>query len=150
MDTNAGIVARWSTYLDRYVQVGVVGNQVIAIEFPASIETPSDEAHPVLDAIERYLDGDPTPLSSVQVVLTVDHNTRAVLDTVREIPYGSERDIDTICRMTPELGTDAHELAAQALAANPIPLVIPDHRVTDGPSSTPASVRQRLRALEGL
>ena len=38
----------------------------------------------------------------------------------------------------------------EALAANPVPLLIPDHRVRDGPSGAPPEVEQRLRSLEGL
>jgi methylated-DNA-[protein]-cysteine S-methyltransferase len=37
-----------------------------------------------------------------------------------------------------------------ALANNPAPLVIPDHRVRDGPSAAPPPVEQKLRSLEGL
>jgi methylated-DNA-[protein]-cysteine S-methyltransferase len=38
----------------------------------------------------------------------------------------------------------------EALAANPVPLLIPDHRVRDGPSGAPPPVEQKLRAVEGL
>jgi methylated-DNA-[protein]-cysteine S-methyltransferase len=41
-------------------------------------------------------------------------------------------------------------LLRTALAENPAPLLIPDHRVRDGPSGAPASVEQRLRSLEQL
>jgi methylated-DNA-[protein]-cysteine S-methyltransferase len=37
-----------------------------------------------------------------------------------------------------------------ALDANPVPVVVPDHRIRDGPSSAPPRVEQRLRSLEGL
>jgi methylated-DNA-[protein]-cysteine S-methyltransferase len=41
-------------------------------------------------------------------------------------------------------------LVRTALDENPAPLLIPDHRVRDGPSAAPAPVEQKLRSLEGL
>ncbi|RDZ98709.1 cysteine methyltransferase, partial [Haloferax sp. Atlit-6N] len=35
-----------------------------------------------------------------------------------------------------------------ALAENPVPLFVPDHRVRDAPSGAPASVAERLREIE--
>jgi len=47
---------------------------------------------------------------------------------------------------------DDRDLATvrDALADNPVPLLIPDHRVRDGPSAPPLAVQQTLRAIEGL
>lgn len=150
MDQSAGIVARYSAYLDRYVRVGVVGNRVIAVDFPTERPEDATADHPVLDRIERYLDGVGDELGELEVALTVDADSRSVLDTVREIPHGSTHDIATVAKLTPGIDPDDTETVAAALAANPVPLVIPDHRVVDGPSGAPSVVVERLRALEGI
>lgn len=150
MEPMAGIFARRSAHLDRYVQVGVVGNRLIAVSFPDEAPADAGDDHPVLDAIEGYLDGVVEDLSDIELALTVDTTTRAVLETVREIPYGSERDLGTVARMTPGLDADDRQAVAAALERNPAPLVVPDHRVSDGPSAAPPAVVDALRALEGL
>jgi methylated-DNA-[protein]-cysteine S-methyltransferase len=38
----------------------------------------------------------------------------------------------------------------EALAENPAPLLIPDHRVSDGPGATPPDIVGKLRSIEGL
>jgi methylated-DNA-[protein]-cysteine S-methyltransferase len=45
---------------------------------------------------------------------------------------------------------DDLRLVRTALADNPVPLLVPDHRVRDGPSAAPAPVVGKLRAVEGL
>jgi len=74
---------------------------------------------------------------------------RNVLEAVREIPYGEQGSVQQVAQMA--AGLDANEdddltTVREALAANPIPLLIPDHRVRDGPSGAPPEVEQKLRA----
>jgi methylated-DNA-[protein]-cysteine S-methyltransferase len=55
--------------------------------------------------------------------------------------------------MTPTLdGDDQDDLIVvrEALAENPVPVIVPDHRVRDGPSALPPAVEQKLRSLEDL
>lgn len=150
MEPTAGVFARRAPYLERYVQIGAVGTRVIGVTFPT--EKPSDASpeHPVLDSIEAYLDGTTEDLTAIEVALTVDGDTRAVLDAVREIPYGHERDLATLTRLTPGIDPDGVDMVRAALADNPVPLIVPDHRITDGPSAAPRDVVAKLRALEGL
>ena len=157
MDTadEAGIFARESTYLDRYVQIGVAGETVISVSFPAKPDDEADTAsdHPVLDRIFAYLEGVEAEFRDVNVGLTVSSDERAVLDATRDIPYGEQTTVATLVRRAPGLDPDDEadvELARAALAANPVPILIPDHRVRDGASACPPEVEQRLRALEGL
>ncbi|WP_394741364.1 MGMT family protein [Natronococcus roseus] len=152
--TDAGIYARESSYLDRYVQVGVAGGRVLRVTFP---ETPEDDAetdHDVLERIFEYLDGlEEVAFDDVQVALTMPTDQRAVLEGVREIPYGDQVDVRTLARMTPELDHEENEdlnLVRTALDNNPAPILIPDHRVRDGPSAAPPAIEQKLRSLEGL
>jgi methylated-DNA-[protein]-cysteine S-methyltransferase len=153
MNEEAGIYARESSYLDRYVQVGEAQGRVLSLSFP---NAPDDEAatdHELLDRIEEYLTGAEDDFADVTVALTVPTDRRAVLETVREVPYGEQVSVTQLVRMTPEGDPDDEEdvrTARSALADNPAPLLIPDHRVRDGPSAAPAEVEQRLRSLEGL
>lgn len=61
--------------------------------------------------------------------------------------------MDRLVAMTPGLDPDDEDAAdrvRRVLAANPAPLLVPDHRVRDGPSAIDPEVEQRLRNLEGL
>lgn len=146
-----GIFARDSGYLDCYVQIGVASERVVSVSFP---EAPDDEAgddHPVLDRIDAYLEGVEDDFRDVEVGLTVPTGHRVVLETTREVPYGEQVTVEKLSRMTPDLDPDEDaELVRTALAENPVPLLVPDHRVRDAPSAAPPEVEQRLRSLEGL
>ena len=151
-EPEAGIYARESTYLERYVQVGVAGGRVLSVSFP---EAPDDAGTdlPLLDRIQAYLEGSETDFSDVDVAMTMSTDQRDVLETVRGVPYGEGVSVRDLARMTPGLDPDdeeAGQLVRTALDENPAPLVIPDHRVRDGPSAAPPKVEQRLRSLEGL
>jgi methylated-DNA-[protein]-cysteine S-methyltransferase len=153
MDGVAGIYARESAFLDRHIQLGIAQERVLSVSFPAA---PNEEARPdhdLLDRIEAYLEGTVDDFADVTLALTVPTNRREVLDVVREIPYGEERTVGEIARVTAGLDPDDETdraLVREALADNPVPLLVPDHRVRDGPSAVPASVEQKLRAVEGL
>lgn len=153
METDAGIYAREAPFLDRHVQLGIAGDRVLAVSFPQTPEDDAGSEHPLLDRIEDYLDGDPDDFDDVVVALTVPTDRRSVLETVRDVPYGEEIDVEQLTRMTPGLDADEESdqrLVRTALEENPAPLFIPDHRVRDGPSGAPAPVVQRLRKVESL
>jgi len=152
-EAEAGVYARESAYLERYIQVGAAGGRVLSVSFP---EAPDDDAGtdlPLLDRIQAYLEGSETDFSDVDVAMTMPTDQRDVLETVRGVPYGEGVSVRDLARMTPGLDPDdeeAGQLVRTALAENPAPLLIPDHRVRDGPSAAPPAVEQRLRSLEGL
>lgn len=148
----AGIYARESTYLDRFVQVGAAGEKVISCSFPTDADD-VDEDHPMLDRIEAYLEGAEDSFADAQIGLTVPTDPRSVLEATREIPYAEEGTVHQVAQMAAGLVADDDDdlrTVREALAANPIPLIIPDHRVRDGPSGAPPEVEQKLRALEDL
>jgi methylated-DNA-[protein]-cysteine S-methyltransferase len=153
MDGVAGIYARESTVLDRQVQVGIAQERVLSVSFPTAPGEEATPEHDLLDRIEAYLEGAVDDFADVTVALTVPTDQREVLDVVREIPYGEEMTVEEIARATagldPETETD-RALIRETLADNPVPLLVPDHRVRDGPSAVPAAVEQKLRAVEGL
>lgn len=155
MDTqpDAGIYARESPYLERYVQLGVASGRVLSVSFPGTPEEDAGTEHPLLDRIEAYLEGATDDFSDVDVAMTMPTEYRDVFETLRKIPYGEGVTVEVVARRTPGLdpeSADDQQLVRTALAENPTPLVIPDHRVSDGPSAAPPPVEQRLRSLEGL
>lgn len=150
---DSGIYARESAYLDRYVQFGEAGDRVISVSFPTRPDGDSEDDHPLLARIEEYLAGTEDEFDDVNVGLTVPTAQRSVLEKVRELPYGQEVTVAQLAGLVPDLSPDEQEdvtAVREALAANPVPLLIPDHRVRDGPSGAPPPVEQKLRAVEGL
>jgi methylated-DNA-[protein]-cysteine S-methyltransferase len=145
----SGIYARFFPVLDRAVQLGQAGEKVIAVSFPRETDGPAD--HPLLDRIADYLDGAAVDFSDVDVGLTVPTKQRAVLEALRAVPYGDEVSLELLARMSTGVDHEADlDIVRDALRNNPLPLVIPDHRVRDGPSAAPDDVRATLRRLEGL
>lgn len=148
-----GIFARESSYLGCVVQIGVAGSKVIKVSFPNTPEGDAKQDHELLDRIFAYLEGVKDDFEDVEVGLTVPTDRRVVLERVRKIPYGEQVSVKSLTRMTPELDPESEadrELVRTALAENPVPLVIPDHRVRDGSSAAPPDVEQKLRQIEGL
>lgn len=155
MDTqsDAGIYALEAPYLDRYVQLGVASGRVLSVSFPEMPEPDAETEHPLLDRIEAYLEGTEDDFTDVEVAMTMPTDHREVLDALRTVPYGEGVSVQAVARMTAGLDPESEEdqqLVRTALAENPVPLIIPDHRVSDGPSAAPPPVEQRLRSLEGL
>lgn len=149
----AGIYARESDYLNRCVQIGVASSLVLSVSFPGSLAADAETDHALLDRIFEYLEADRDEFTDVEVALTVPTDQRAVLEAVREIPYGKQVSVERLAAMTPGFDSEDdgdRDRVRSALAENPVPLLIPDHRVRDGPSGAPPKVEQKLRSLEGL
>ncbi len=147
-----GIYARESKFLDRHVQVALAQGRLISVSFPAEPEPGAGDEHDLLDRVEAYLAGEPDELDDVQVALTVPTDQRKLLETVQTVPYGETVTVDQLERMTPGLDPDGDHTPEirQAVAANPVPLFIPTHRVRGVAGSAPAGVAEKLRAIEGL
>ncbi|EMA49831.1 MULTISPECIES: MGMT family protein [Halococcus] len=153
MTEEAGIYARESSYLGRCVQVGIASGRVVSVSFPGSLASEAESDHDLLDRIFDYLEGVEDDFEDVEVALTVPTDQRAVLEAVREIPYGSQVTVERLTRRIADFDADEEDdrdRVRAALDGNPVPLVIPDHRVRDAPSAAPPKVEQRLRSLEGL
>ncbi|WP_335999937.1 MGMT family protein [Halorientalis halophila] len=149
----AGIFAREAPYLDRHVQVGVAQGRVISVSFPRTPDGEARSDHELLDRIESYLDGVEESFDDVLVALTVPTDQRSVLEVLREIPYGENASVGQLARLTAGLDDDNDDdlrTVREALAENPAPLLIPDHRVRDGPGATPPDIVDKLRSIEKL
>lgn len=144
-----GVFTREFERLERAIEVGIASGNVISVSFPAEAgDTGGD--HPLLDRIEAYLGGESDHFDDVEVALTVPTDHRRVLEATRNVPYGETVSVDRVIRMA---GLDPDDdgdrgTARTALAENPVPLLIPDHRVRDAPGGAPADVAERLRAVE--
>lgn len=151
-DASAGIYTRESEYLGRYVQVGVAGGRLLSLSFPESADPSADDDHELLDRIFAYLEGERDNFRDVPVALAAATADHGILTAVREVPYGENANVKQVARMAGLDAEDETDLqrVRQALDENPAPLVVPDHRVRDGPSAAPPAVEQRLRSLEGL
>lgn len=150
---DTGIYAMESSYLERHVQLGVASGRLLSVSFPESPPDDAENHHPTLERIRAYLEGESTDFGDVDVAMTMPTAHRDVLESVRSVPYGENITVDTLARMTSGLDHDSEDdrrVVRTALSENPAPLVIPDHRVSDGPSAAPPPVEQRLRSLEGL
>ena len=131
------------------VQVGAAGGQAISVEFPAEAPPDAGDDHPALDAVERALAGDPA-LRTVPVALTVPTAHRTVLEAVRQVPPGERATLEQVAHMSGLDPTDEDDGATlrAALRENPVPLLVPDHRV-EGEWATPPDVAAALREAEG-
>lgn len=153
MTETAGIYARESSFLDRCVEVGIASGRVVSVSFPGSLASEAEPDHDLLDRISEYLEGVKDDFADIECALTVPTDQRAVLDAVREVPYGSQVSVERLARRVPYLDADdedGRDRIRTAVDTNPVPLVIPDHRVRDAPSAAPPKIEQRLRSLEGL
>lgn len=151
--SGTGIFARDVTELDGAVQVGIANGRVISVSFPEAPEPDAKPAHAVLDWIEEYLAGTRTDVTEIETGLTVPTDQRTVLETVRKIPYGESLDLQRVVARSPGLDPDDSanlDVAREALAANPIPLFVPDHRVEGVGGGAPPAVRVVFRSVEGL
>ncbi|WP_411968073.1 MGMT family protein [Haloferax sp. YSSS75] len=148
----SGIYARESTALGRVVQVGVVSGKLISVSFPDTVPDDAERDNAYLDAVLDAIDRGDAELDEIPIGLTVPTDQRSVLEALRNVPQGETVDVGVLVRMAgldPE-DDDSKRLVREALAANPIPVVIPDHRVRDGPSAAPDDVVDALRQVEGL
>lgn len=166
---DAGIYSRESTVLGRPLQIAVASGQVIDVSFPDRVpddvcesealarqsETRrvSDDAEPdheTLDRLFAYLDGERDDFADVEVAITVPTDQRAVLKAVCQIPYGetgTARQVALMANMDPDDEEDSQTVRT-AIRANPVPILVPDHRVEDVAGATPSDVAATLRGIE--
>jgi len=121
--------------------------------FPGAVERPPlDDISATVDAIIRLLAGQDEDLSSIPLDLSaVGPFERSVLAAALRIPRG---EIRTYGEIASDVGAPgAARAVGRALGANPVPIIVPCHRVlgADGRSggfSAPGGASTKLRILE--
>lgn len=145
-----GIYAQRFDELDTIIQLGVASGQVIDVSFPDTAPDDATTDHEVFTLINDYLDGDRLALTDVEIALTVPTDHRQVLDALQNVSAGNTVTVSRLARLA-GMDEDSEEDQAairDALQANPVPLLIPDHRVHDAQGATPSDVAATLRDLE--
>ena len=145
-----GVFAREFEQLGRAVEIGVASGTVISVSFPSTPGGDVGRDHPLFDRIDAYLAGNADHFDDVDIGLTVPTDHRTVLEAARNIPHGETISLDRVVRMAglnPDDDGD-RATARTALAENPVPLFVPDHRVRDAPGGAPTAVAKRLQRIE--
>ena len=104
---------------------------VTGIEFDAAPARDDDEPDgAVSKRLVAYFDGDLTALEPLEVDLGgVGGSRRRVYEELRAVPAGSTVGYGELARMAGLEGPFSPRAVGQAMAANPMPLVVPCHRV---------------------
>ncbi len=125
------------------------------VRLPLDLQEDDGELEALYRELLEYLEGRRTRLSwPVDLRLARSDFHRAVLHATAGIPYGA---VASYAGIACELGRPAATRAvAQALRWNPLPIVVPCHRVVGssgsltGYAGTRISLKQRLLATEGV
>jgi O-6-methylguanine DNA methyltransferase len=128
-------------------------HRAVLKRFPGSVE--SDQSFKTIRTLlHRYLKGQAVDFHDVEIDLSdLPEFTRTVLEELRNIPYGETRSYLDIarCARCPRGG----RAVGQAVKKNPIPIIIPCHRVIRhdgslGGFSLGEKIKKRLLFLEGV
>lgn len=116
---------------------------------------PDDMAEAAIATIVALLEGNEPDLSAVPVVLDVSEFDASVYDITRSIPRGSTMTYGAVATVLGHPG--AAQAVGGALGRNPVPIVVPCHRVLGagrevGGFSAPggASTKEKILAIEGV
>jgi methylated-DNA-[protein]-cysteine S-methyltransferase len=124
----------------------------LAREFPEAKES-SGLFREVAALLRRYFEGEPVEFNVPVDIAGLGAFTEMVLTETRKVPYGKTTSYGTIAR---RLGCGgAARAVGQALHRNPIPVVIPCHRIVKGDGSLGGfgmglDMKIRLLAREGV
>ena len=124
----------------------------VRAEFPEAVEQPAFfEA--VIQLLRRYLRGERVELDIPVDLFGLKAFTSRVLMEIRHVPYGGLASYGTIAR---RVGCpNGARAVGQALARNPIPVVIPCHRIIRGDGSPGGfgmglGMKVKLLSIEGV
>ena len=138
----------FSKPLDCYVYIGVSGDKVASVEFRHFGEP---KKLPITDDLTRYFSGKPVDFLKYDVCLEeFTPFEQAVLNETRKISYGNTI---TYAELADRIGkAGAARAVGNALSKNPVPIVIPCHRVVGkdniGGYSQDIEIKKRLLKIE--
>jgi methylated-DNA-[protein]-cysteine S-methyltransferase len=118
--------------------------------YPEGVES-LESFHKIRSLLDRYLKGDRTKFDVDIDISQLPPFTQKVLEAVRRISYGDVRSYGWISK---QVGySNAGRAVGQAVGRNPIPIIIPCHRVIQsdgslGGFSMGLRIKERLLALE--
>jgi methylated-DNA-[protein]-cysteine S-methyltransferase len=116
--------------------------------------TPTPEVNEIIAAVHRYYAGEAIDFSHIAIDLgELGELSRRIYTALRHVPWGTTT---TYGGLAKELGIDDWEGArdvGQAMGKNPVPLIIPCHRVLAaggkvGGFSAPGGAETKVRMLE--
>jgi methylated-DNA-[protein]-cysteine S-methyltransferase len=121
-------------------------------KYPDAVETPEDFRE-IATQLHHYFRGEPISFTIPVDLTGLTSFTERVLIEVSKIPYGHTRSYGDIAK---GLGYHGGARAiGQAVGRNPLPIVIPCHRVIQGSGalggfSMGLELKEKLLALEGI
>lgn len=146
-----GFVSRGTRLVATYLPRSLKSlRRLIGQKWPQAIEV-ADALPRLQQQVVNYFSGRPTSFD-VRIDLTgVSPFRKTVLEVCRKVPYGKTASYADLARAAGNPA--AMRAAGSAMANNPIPLVIPCHRVlrsngSIGGFSSPHGVAQKIRLLE--
>ncbi len=146
--TDVGVCAiSWLRHTDRHQTLREIEERgLLATESP-------DVVQPVIDQLAFYFDGGGKDFE-VEIDLSgTSEFTHRSLDAIRSIPYGGVVTYGDVARMIDQPG--ATQAVGNAMGRNPIPIIVPCHRVirSDGSMGNytgGADIKKHLLAIEGV
>lgn len=119
--------------------------------------TPTPAITDAVAAVKRYFQGEPTDFSAIKLDLTgQDPLFKQIYDAARQVGWGHTTTYGALAKQL-GAGPEAARDVGQAMAKNPVALIIPCHRVLAagnkiGGFSAPggSSSKQRMLELEGV
>lgn len=121
--------------------------------FDSTAAAPPPQVETIITAARRYFDGEQIDFSGVPVDLdTEDDLFRRIYEALRQVPWGSTTTYGGLAKAIgggPMMARDV----GQAMGNNPVPLIIPCHRVLaaggkPGGFSAPGGVDTKLHMLK--
>ncbi len=142
----------YSDYLGLYIVVEAEGDMVKKVRITPEKPPGKAEEAEIIESIREYFATGRDDFSRYEVCLDgMTPFQRSVLEAIRVIPAGKTMEYGEVAKMVGRPG--AARAVGNVMAANPIPLVVPCHRVVAsrglGGYSGGLEVKRKLLKLEG-